>query len=99
MVDNEPGLEAWKEHTSAFDRVRSVAEAVAQPRSASDIADETLVAENTARSHLKRLVEMSVLLKTDRGGTTLYTPDPLYVRLRTLRELLEEYGHDGLIGL
>ncbi|EMA52015.1 DUF7342 family protein [Halococcus salifodinae] len=99
MAENAPGIEAWKEHTSAFDRVRSVAEAVTQPRSASSIADEALVAENTARSHLERLVEMNVLLKTDREGTALYTPDPLYVRIRTLRDLLEEYDHDGLIGL
>ena len=99
MAENDPGIEAWKEHTSAFDRVRSVAETVAQPRSASSIADEALVAENTARSHLERLVEMNVLLKTDREGTALYTPDPLYVRVRTLRDLLEEYDHDGLIGL
>lgn len=99
MAENDPGIEAWKEHTSAFDRVRSVAEAVAQPQSAAAIADEARVAENTARSHLERLVEMNVLLKTDREGTALYTPDPLYVRLRTLRELLDEYDHDGLIGL
>ena len=43
MAENEPGIEAWKEHTSAFDRVRSVAAAVAQPQSASAIAEEALV--------------------------------------------------------
>jgi hypothetical protein len=98
MTETDPGIEAWKEHTSAFDRVRSVAEAVSQPQSASSIADEALVAENTARSHLERLVEMNMLLKTDSEGAALYTPDPLYVRVRTLRDLLEEYDHDGLIG-
>lgn len=99
MAQNNPGIESWKEHTSAFDRVRSVAETVSQPRSASSIADEALVAENTARNHLERLVEMNVLLKTNREGTALYTPDPLYVRVQTIRDLLDEYDHDGLIGL
>jgi len=98
-MNDAPGVETWKEHTSAFDRVRSVAETVSQPRSAATIADEALVAENTARKHLERLVDMHVLLKTDREGTALYTPDPLYQRVQTLRELLEEYDHDGLIEL
>lgn len=99
MGDDAPGIEAWKEHTSAFDRVRSVAETVSEPRSAAYIADEAIVAENTARDHLERLVDMHVLLKTDSEDAALYTPDPLYVRIRTLRELLAEYDHDGLLEL
>jgi DNA-binding transcriptional ArsR family regulator len=99
MAENAPGIETWKEHTSAFDRVRSIAETVSQPRSASHIADESLVAENTARNHLERLVDMHILLKTDREGRALYTPDPLYLRVQTLRELLDEYDHEGLIEL
>lgn len=99
MTDDTPGLETWKEHTSAFDRVRSVAETVARPRSASYIATEAAVAENTARGHLERLVEMNVLLKSEHDGTTVYAPDPLHTRAQTLRELLTEYDHAGLVGL
>jgi hypothetical protein len=51
MAEDAPGVKAWKEHTSAFDRVRSVIETASQPRSASAIAEEALVAENTARTH------------------------------------------------
>lgn len=99
MTEREPGIEAWKERTSAFDRVRSVAQTVTEPRSASWIAERAAVAENTARDHLERLVEMNVLLSVDAEGTTAYQPDPLHTRLQTLRELLDEYDRDGLIEL
>lgn len=98
-MSDEPGIEAWKARTSAFDRVRSVAETVSRPRTVSYIADEAAVAENTARDHLDRLVDMNVLLKSDGEGTTTYSPDPLHTRAQTLRELLDEYDHDGLIRL
>jgi predicted ArsR family transcriptional regulator len=94
-----PGVEAWKEHTTAFDRVRAVAEALSQPRSAPAVAEEAAVAENTARDHLDRLVEMNVLLAVEREGRTVYAPDPLYTRVRTLRDLLEEHDRDGLLAL
>lgn len=73
-MNDAPGVETWKEHTSAFDRVRSVAETVSQPQSAATIADEALVAENTARKHLERLVDIHVLLQTDRGGRRCTRP-------------------------
>lgn len=77
MPEDDPGTERWKEHTSAFDRVRSVANTLSQPRPASYIADEADIAENTARDHFERLVDLSILLKSEREGTTLYSPDPL----------------------
>ncbi|AUV82539.1 transcriptional regulator [Salinigranum rubrum] len=99
MSETTPGIEAWKEHTSAFDRVQSIASTVSQPRPASYIADEAHVAENTARKHLKRLVDLNVLLKSERKGTTLYSPDPLHTRMQTLRDLLDQYDRDELIEL
>lgn len=93
------GVEAWKAETTAFDRVRSVAETVSEPRSAAWIAEEAAVAENTAREHLARLVDMNVLLESDQEGPATYTIDPLYARAQTLRELLDEHDHDGLIEL
>ncbi|WP_128904812.1 DUF7342 family protein [Halorubrum amylolyticum] len=41
----------------------------------------------------------SVLLESESDGTALYSPDPLHVRLQTLRGLLEEHDRDGLIEL
>ncbi|WP_114577178.1 ArsR family transcriptional regulator [Saliphagus sp. LR7] len=97
MSEDAPGTEAWKAHTSAFDRVRSAAGTVSHPRSASSIADEAHVAENTARDHLERLVDLNVLLTTGRDGTTLYAPDPLHTRMETIRDLLESHDQDDLI--
>lgn len=99
MTEEAPGIEAWKEQASAFDRVRSVADTVSQPRTASHIAAEAHVAENTARDHLERLVDMNVLLKSDYEGTTTYSPDPLHTRMQTLRDLLDSHDHDDLIRL
>lgn len=99
MTDQTPGVEAWKEHTTAFDRVQSVATTVTKPRPVSYIADEAHVAENTARNHLERLVSLNVLLKTERDDGALYSPDPLHTRIQTLRDLLEEHDRDGLIDL
>lgn len=99
MAEDAPGVDTWKEHASAFDRVRSIASTLSQPRPASHIADEAHVAENTAREHLERLVEMNVLLKSDRKGAKIYSPDPLHTRMQTLRDLLETHDHDGLIEL
>ena len=99
MTEPTDGLEAWIERTSAFDRVQSIARSVSEPKPVSYIAEEAHVAENTARDHLERLVELNVLLESASGGATLYSPDPLHLRLQTLRELLEEHDRDGLIEL
>lgn len=99
VSDQTPGVTAWKEHTTAFDRVQSVATTVSQPRSASYIADEAHVAENTARDHLDRLVSLNVLLKTERESGTVYAPDPLHTRIQTLRDLLDEHDREGLLEL
>ena len=99
MTDDAPGVDEWKRHTTAFDRVQSVASSVSEPKPAAYIATEAHVAENTARDHLERLAGMNVLLKTDRDGTALYAPDPLHTRMQTLRDLLEAHDHDGLLDL
>jgi len=99
MSEATDGVEAWIENTSAFDRVQSIARIVSEPKPVSYIAEEAYVAENTARDHLGRLVELNVLLESESGGTTRYSPDPLHIRIQTLRELLEENNRDELINL
>jgi predicted ArsR family transcriptional regulator len=93
------GDAAWKDHTTAFDRVRSVALSVSAPRSASRIGDEALVAENTARRHLERLVDLHILTTDTTGSTVTYYPDPVYIRTRDLRELVIEHDRDELTEL
>ena len=98
MTDS-PGAESWKKHQSAFDRVRSVAVTVSEPRSADWIAEQAHVAGNTARDHLQRLVEMNVLQTSTGDGATHYAPDPLYTRMQALRDLLDGRDRDGLLQL
>ncbi len=88
--DDPEWVGTWKEHASAFDRVKSVTMTLSEPRSAPWIAEEAVVSPNTARDHLHRLVDLSVVTVTENDGTRRYYPDPLYTRLRDVRELLQE---------
>ena len=40
---------------------------------------------------------MAVLMARDDGGTTTYAPDPLYTRMQSLRDLLDQHDHDDLL--
>jgi predicted ArsR family transcriptional regulator len=86
----------WKEHASAFDRVRAVVMAADEARPASWIAEHARVAESTARDHLTRLAEMGMVTGTNRDDGTRYRPDPAYVRFREIRELTADYDPDEL---
>lgn len=89
--DGDPEwVQTWKEHASAFDRVKSVTMTLTEPRPASWIAEEATVSPNTARDHLHRLIDLGVVTATDEDGVRRYYPDPLYTRLRDVRELLED---------
>ncbi|MFC7135361.1 MULTISPECIES: winged helix-turn-helix domain-containing protein [Salinibaculum] len=88
--DDAEWVETWKEHASAFDRVKSVTMTLSDPQPASWIASEAAVSPNTARDHLRRLIDLGVVTATEKDGTRHYYPDPLYTRLRDVRELLEE---------
>jgi predicted ArsR family transcriptional regulator len=96
MIDAS-GTERWKEHQSAFDRVRAVAVTVSEPKSADWIAEQAHVAGNTARDHLQRLVEMNVLRTVSGDTATQYEPDPLYTRMQALRDLLDDRDRDDLL--
>lgn len=98
-MSDAAGVDRWKATDSAFDRVRSVAVTLTQLRSADWIADQAAVAGNTARNHLERLVEMNVLEEVSHKGVTRYRPDPLYTRMRALRDLLDERDRDDLVNL
>jgi predicted ArsR family transcriptional regulator len=83
-------IDTWKEHASAFDRVKSVTMTLSEPCPAPWIAEEAAVSPNTARDHLDRLIDLGVVTVTENDGTRRYYPDPLYTRLRDVRELLRE---------
>jgi hypothetical protein len=86
--DEPEWVRTWKEHASAFDRVKSVTMTLSEPRPAPWIAEEAAVSPNTARDHLHRLIDLDVVTVTEKNGTRHYYPDPLYTRLRDVRELL-----------
>lgn len=86
----------WKEHASAFDRVRAVVMAADEARPASWIAEHARVAESTARDHLDRLAEMGMVTITNTDGGTQYGPDPAYIRFREIRALTADYDPDEL---
>ena len=88
--------ETWVENTSAFDRVKSVALTLSEPRSAAWIGSEAQVAENTARSHLERLADLGVLTATTTEQGAAYAPDPVYTRSQDIRELVDGRTEDEL---
>lgn len=89
----------WTEHATAFDRVRSVAQTLTRPRTAAWVAEEALVSPTTAHDHLDRLVDLNVVREVPGEDAVRYEPDPLHVRLQTLRELLDEYTREELVEL
>ena len=95
-MESDRGRETWIDETTAFDRVRSVAFTLQQPRAAGQIAEDAHVSEKTARSHLQRLVEMDVMLAETGSGPTTYYPDPAYMRYREIRALAREHDRDEL---
>ncbi len=88
--------DTWLKHTSAFDRVKSVALTVSTSRTAAWIADEAQVSENTARSHLSRLADLGVLATTTTERGAGYAPDAIYTRSQDIRELIQEHTEDQL---
>ena len=61
MGHSSRGIETWTDHTTAFDRVWSIVEALDQPRTAQYIADAAAVSETTVHSHLKQLADERLL--------------------------------------
>src|SRR6056297_3343451 len=95
--EDEPAyVSRWKEATTGFDRVRSVASSVEEPRIAGWIADEAHVSEPTTRGHLERLVDLGVLVTDESARGRTYYPDPVYTRLTAIQELVAENAEGDL---
>ncbi|MDL0124186.1 winged helix-turn-helix domain-containing protein [Halobacterium salinarum] len=95
--DDQPAyVSRWKEATTGFDRVRSVASSLENPRTAGWIADEAHVSEPTARNHLDRLVDLGVLVTDESPQGKTYYPDPVYTRLTAIQELVAKNSEPTL---
>ena len=87
---------SWEASLSATDRVRMVALAVGESRTANWIATKAGVPHETATKHLERLAGDGQLVVEISGGQTRYRPDPVGQYLREVRELYEEQTPDEL---
>jgi DNA-binding transcriptional ArsR family regulator len=87
----------WKSSTTALERVQQVIEHTTTPKTASEIADEALVSEPTARKHLKSLVEVGTATATEEAGATTYARNEDTLLYRRIRTLATEHTRDELL--
>jgi len=95
---NERAKEDWKRDTSPFDRVRSVMRTGYEPMSAATVAENARTSEQTARKHLRSLVEHGYVAETaspDSTGT-LYNRSKDSLALEQARRILDETDPDTL---
>ena len=67
---NERAKADWKRETTPFDRVRSVMRTADEPASAATVAETALTSEQTARKHLRSLVEHGYVAETASPDST-----------------------------
>lgn len=97
MDINERAKEEWTTRTDGFERIATTLERTREPKSASEIADQALVSEKTARKHLDRLVDLGRGSAVQDGRTTRYRRDPdTYITAR-INELRRDHSREELI--
>lgn len=95
--DEKRDLDEWKEQTKAVERVIAIALTLDKPRPVKWIADESCVAEQTARDHLKMLGELGIVASTMAHGVTKYRADEAYLRFREVAEIVERYDREEIL--
>ena len=95
---NERAKADWKRDSSPFDRVRSAMRTTYEPMSAATVAENALTSEQTARKHLRSLVEHGYVAETASPDTTgtLYRRAKDSLALEQARRILEETDPDTL---
>jgi DNA-binding transcriptional ArsR family regulator len=88
-------LMSWTDQPAA-DRVRWVAESLAEPRTAHWVAEEADVSPSTARKYLERLADDRRLTRSEDGNRTLYAPDRVTQYLDEVREAYDAHTADEL---
>ena len=87
----------WKRSTTALERVHQTIEQTTSSKTASDIADEALVSEPTARKHLNSLVEVGTATAIEDGTGTKYTRNEDTLLYQRIRELSTDHSRETLI--
>lgn len=95
---NERVKEDWKRDTSPFDRVQSVMRTTYEPVNAATVAETALTSEQTARKHLRSLVEHGYVAETASPDSkaTLYRRATDSLALEQARQILDETDTDTL---
>ncbi|GGN24128.1 DUF7342 family protein [Halarchaeum nitratireducens] len=95
---NERAKEDWKRDTTPFDRVQSVIRTAYEPMSAATVAENALTSEQTARKHLRSLVDHGYVAETasPESKGTLYQRANDSLALEQARRILNETDTETL---
>ena len=93
---SDPDPEAWKENTTARERVRMVFELLEEPATVSEISDEADVAWDTADSELGRMMTENLVEEYEIDGKTKYGPNPVQQFLNQILDLIKERDREEL---
>ena len=89
-------LEKWKSETKGVERIISIAITTSQPRTVEWIAEQALVAEQTARDHLKMFAELGIVASFTSSGVTRYHADEAFVHYREVSRCVEQHSKEEL---
>lgn len=89
---NEAVIEAWKNETTAFDRITTVVDTTTEPAFAREIAERAAVAEPTARRHLKSLAEVGRVTAEPADGGTKYRRSPNTLAMKRIGGIHARYS-------
>lgn len=93
----ERGVERWKAESKAIERVIEVVLSLGEPQTASWVADEAHVSEQTTREHLGLLVDLGIVTSTSARSVTKYQPDAAYLRYRAVSAAIERDSREDLL--
>lgn len=95
-VDVPHELEEWKDETKGVERIISVALTTSKPRTVEWIAKQALVAEQTARDHLKMFADLGVIASYTSSGVTKYHADEAFIHYREVSRCAKQYTKEEL---
>lgn len=93
---NEAVVDDWIADTTAFDRVRAVADATSEPHSASEIADRARVSDPTARKYLDTMAESGRIRAIGTGNGTRYMRSPQAMAMERIASIHREHTRDEI---
>ena len=94
---NAAAVEAWKNDTTARERIRAVVQRIQEPTGAADIAAQARASEPVVRDTLAELADLGVVETIDTGrGTQYKRHDQMHIYRQIIR-LQQEYDEPDLL--